>query len=80
MPTLLTGPTDAKTIDIVAEEAQGYGQDVGPSESLAEALEILKSVTGKANQEHVARASELVEAAKGWYDDHVIREPDAARA
>jgi len=57
----------------------GGGKVAGPSEQLAEALEILKSVTGKANQERVAQAVELIEGAKGWLDSHVLREnPDAS--
>ncbi len=80
MPRLLAGPADGKVIDVVAEEAQAYGADGGPSEKLAEALEILKSVTGKANKDRVSRAVEMIEAAKGWYDGHVVREPEFARA
>jgi len=81
LPAVLTGKSETtdhrlQTADQTREEGASYGgvKVAGPSEQLAEALEILKSVTGKANQERVAQAVELIEGAKGWLDSHVLRE------
>jgi hypothetical protein len=76
MPQLLTGVPDSNVIDVVAEEKIPYqtSHEPGPSEKLAEARAILEKVTGKANQERVAEAVALIEAAKGWLDGHLMRE------
>ena len=88
MPKLLAEPVDGaqggstgpKTIEVQAEEPRKYDEGEGPSASLEAAIEALKGVTGKANQDAVSKAVELIEKAKGWYDGHVAREPEVARA
>jgi len=78
LPAVLTGKAEKLKPEMlkIAETGGSYGgvKVTGPSEKLEEALEILKGVTGKANQERVARAVELIAGAKGWLDAHVVRE------
>jgi integrase len=68
LPEVLTGK--------IAEQTAPYGgvRPLGPGEQLEEARELLRGVTGKANQELVTRAMALIEDAKGWLDSHVVRE------
>ena len=88
MPKLLAEPIDGaqgepagvKTIGVQAEEPRKYGEGEGPSETLEAAIEALKGVTGKANQDVVSKAVDLIEKAKGWYDGHIVREPEVGRA
>ena len=71
MPTLLGGPTgktesgttEAKTIDVEVTEI-----DTGAEAALRKVAGILEGVTGKANQDCVSKAAEMIEKAKNWYD------------
>lgn len=88
MPALLSGaidqaqgkPTEPKTIDVVATDGAEYREAGSPAESLDEALKVLAGVSGKVNQELVAQATALIERAKDWYNGHIVREPEVARA
>lgn len=80
MPALLVGPRTGKTIDVPAKDVRECQDSPGPSEALGAALKALKGVTGKANQERVSRAVELIENAKSWCEGRVLREPEAAQA
>ena len=89
MPTLLSEPADTKTIDMVPSppsrkataglrKGETYVVDGSLAERLEKALKALEGVTGKANQKRVAEAVEEIEAAKRWYDSHMLREKGGA--
>jgi len=72
MPTLVAGPSDARTVDVVAEETAEYGDTPGPGALLEKALIELSAVKSKSKR--LANAVELITQAKHWVNQRVIRE------